>query len=90
MLTATAPAARWRRLQRRFLAGLRSHQLLLHGDLQGRNILRSAHDGWAAIDPLGLVGETAIEAQTALRDRWVSLPQEASPPRDLLRQLRVR
>jgi hypothetical protein len=34
-----------------------------------------------------MVGETAIEALTMLRDRWMSLPAAASPRSALLRQL---
>ncbi len=62
-------------------------QTLLHGDLQGSNILQSPHDGWAVIDPLGMIGETALEALTVLRDRWATLPTSPSPKAALLRRL---
>lgn len=61
--------------------------LLLHGDLQGSNILWRPGDGWAVIDPLGMVGEVALEALTPLRDRWAFLPTSASPRNALLSQL---
>lgn len=56
------------------------------GDLQGSNILQSPTNGWAVIDPLGMVGEIALEALTVLRDRWTALPVSASPRAALLRQ----
>lgn len=60
---------------------------LLHGDLQGSNILRSARGGWAVIDPLGMVGEVALEALTMLRDRWTDLSAAQAGPSMLDRQL---
>lgn len=57
---------------------------LLHGDFHGSNVLRSP-DGWAVIDPLGMVGEVALEALTMLRDRGTELP--AAGPAMLHRQL---
>ncbi|MCW3157393.1 aminoglycoside phosphotransferase family protein [Micropruina sonneratiae] len=62
-------------------------ETLLHGDLQGSNVLRDAEGGWVVIDPLGMVGEPALEALTMLRDRWSQLPSSASPRRQLLRRL---
>ncbi len=61
---------------------------LLHGDLHGRNVLR--RDGcWAAIDPLGEVGEVALEALSALRDHCASLPAEPRPRAALLDRLQA-
>lgn len=60
---------------------------LLHGDLQGSNAPRSPDGGWAVIDPLGLVGEPALEALTSLRDRWSDLPLRPSPRVELFRRL---
>lgn len=60
---------------------------LLHGDLQGSNVLASPDGDWAVIDPLGLVGEPALEALTMLRDRWADLPGHTSPRRELLDRL---
>lgn len=60
---------------------------LLHGDLQGSNMLRDGQGEWAVIDPLGLVGEPAIEALTMLRDNWADLPTHRHPGRELRRRL---
>lgn len=67
--------------------GIDQPESLLHGDLQGSNVLRDAGGGWVVIDPLGMVGEPALEALTMLRDRWSQLPSSASPRRQLLRRL---
>lgn len=37
---------------------------VLHGDLQGSNVLRSSQGEWLVIDPLSMVGEPALEALT--------------------------
>jgi streptomycin 6-kinase len=42
--------------------------VLLHQDLHGGNVLRSAR-GWLAIDPKPLVGDPAFDAASLLRDR---------------------
>ena len=43
-------------------------QLLLHQDLHGGNVLRSAR-GWLAIDPKPLVGDPAFDVASLVRDR---------------------
>lgn len=45
-----------------------SHTRLLHGDLHHSNVLFDARRGWTAIDPKGVVGETAFEIGAALRN----------------------
>jgi streptomycin 6-kinase len=91
-----APAERVRSLPRRDVQaaaatfrelGAEQPDTVLHGDLQGLNVLRHPGGGWAVIDPLGLVGEVALEALTMLRDRWEELP--AVGPTQLLSQLRA-
>lgn len=67
--------------------GAEQPNTLLHGDLHGRNVLRSEREEWAVIDPLGEVGESALEALSPLRDRWQALPAHPSPRRALHDQL---
>jgi streptomycin 6-kinase len=43
-------------------------RVLLHGDLHHYNILIDAGRGWLAIDPKGVVGESAFEAGALLRN----------------------
>ena len=43
-------------------------RILLHGDLHHDNILSDATDGWLAIDPKGVLGESEYEAGAALRN----------------------
>lgn len=62
-------------------------ETLLHGDLQGNNVLRSPGGEWVVIDPLGLVGEPALEALTMLRDRWAELPGQDAPRQELFSRL---
>lgn len=62
-------------------------ETLLHGDLQGSNVLRNSDGIWTAIDPLGLVGEPALEALTMLRDQWQQIPMGPNPNAELLRRL---
>ncbi len=42
------------------------NQLLLHGDLHHRNILKTAVNTWIAIDPQGVIGEPAFEVGALL------------------------
>ena len=42
-------------------------QFLLHGDLHHDNVVRDAREGWLAVEPRALVGETACETAAALR-----------------------
>lgn len=60
---------------------------VLHGDLQGSNVLRSSQGEWLVIDPLGMVGEPALEALTMLRDRWAELPSLPFSRSELSRRL---
>ncbi|WP_409177414.1 aminoglycoside phosphotransferase family protein [Brevibacillus fortis] len=43
------------------LLSTQKEQCLLHGDLHHENILRAERESWLAIDPKGLIGETAYE-----------------------------
>jgi streptomycin 6-kinase len=50
------------------LAGSQGPRRLLHGDLHHDNILYDDRRGWFAIDPKGVVGESAYEIGAALRN----------------------
>jgi streptomycin 6-kinase len=60
--------------------------VLLHGDLHHFNILRSG-DGWAAIDPKGVIGEPAYEAGALLRNPLPTLLEHPHPERLLARRI---
>jgi streptomycin 6-kinase len=49
------------------LAASQTSRCFLHGDLHHENILFSAERGWLAIDPKGVIGESAYEFACALR-----------------------
>lgn len=67
--------------------GAEQPNTLLHGDLHGGNVLQSDRDEWAVIDPLGEVGEVALEALSPLRDRWTDLPARPRAQHALLDRL---
>lgn len=50
--------------------------LVLHGDMQHFNVLRSHRSGWLAIDPKGLVGDPCFDLCQFLRN---PLPEGVSP-----------
>ncbi len=50
------------------LAGSMDHPVLLHGDLHHENILAGDRLPWIAIDPQGVIGETAYEVGAFLRN----------------------
>jgi len=52
----------------RDLSASQSQRRLLHGDLHHDNILQDAARGWLAIDPKGVLGESAYEAGAMLRN----------------------
>ena len=47
--------------------------MLIHGDANPGNILRSERDGWLAIDPKGYAGHPLWDVATFLNDPPVSL-----------------
>jgi len=61
--------------------------VLLHGDLHQDNILSSERDGWLAIDPKGLIGETAYETGALLRNFLPELLELPNPKRTLTRRI---
>lgn len=62
-----------------------SDNVILHGDLHHTNILYSKKDGWAAIDPKGICGDSGYEIGSFMLNR---LPYDASDAalRDILSQ----
>jgi len=50
-----------------------SEPVLLHGDLHHFNILAAAREPWLAVDPKGVVGESAYEVGALLRNPWPQL-----------------
>ncbi|MFD3484788.1 aminoglycoside phosphotransferase family protein [Streptomyces sp. NPDC058665] len=47
--------------------------ILIHGDLHARNILRADREPWLAVDPKGYVGDPAYDAGTLLKSRALAL-----------------
>jgi streptomycin 6-kinase len=47
--------------------------ILIHGDLHARNILRADREPWLAVDPKGYAGDPAYDGGTLLKSRAVSL-----------------
>jgi streptomycin 6-kinase len=54
-------------------------RVLLQGDLHHDNILSDADKGWLAIDPKGIIGESAFETGAALRNPTEDVRYFASP-----------
>ncbi|MGW3956338.1 aminoglycoside phosphotransferase family protein [Streptomyces sp. NPDC004752] len=48
-------------------------ELLVHGDLHARNILRADREPWLAVDPKGCVGDPAYDAGILLKSRALTL-----------------
>ncbi|MEV7597097.1 aminoglycoside phosphotransferase family protein [Kitasatospora sp. NPDC089797] len=47
--------------------------LLVHGDLHARNILRADREPWLAVDPKGCAGDPAYDGGTLLKSRALTL-----------------
>ncbi|MEV0490028.1 aminoglycoside phosphotransferase family protein [Streptomyces atratus] len=47
--------------------------VLIHGDLHARNILRADREPWLAVDPKGYAGDPAYDGGTLLRSRALTL-----------------
>ncbi|MDI3405024.1 aminoglycoside phosphotransferase family protein [Streptomyces cavernicola] len=63
--------------------------VLVHGDLHPRNILRADREPWLAVDPKGQVGDPAYDGGTLLKSRALALLEAADPRRAALRSLAV-
>lgn len=64
-------------------------ELLVHGDLHGRNILRAEREPWLAIDPKGCTGDPAYDAGTLLKTRALTLMVTSDPAKAVFRFLDV-
>jgi streptomycin 6-kinase len=68
------------------LAATQAQLVVVHQDLHGGNVLRSAR-GWLAIDPKPLIAEPAFDCASLIRDRRDALRQDPHPARTLERRL---
>jgi streptomycin 6-kinase len=64
-------------------------ELLIHGDLNARNILRSDREPWLAVDPKGYAGDPAYDAGTLLKTRALTILPTAEPAKGLQRSLDI-
>jgi streptomycin 6-kinase len=53
--------------------GREQPDLLIHGDLHGRNILRAEREPWLAVDPKGYVGDPAYDSGALLKSRGLGI-----------------
>ncbi|WP_329456436.1 aminoglycoside phosphotransferase family protein [Streptomyces sp. NBC_01497] len=63
--------------------------LLVHGDLHARNILRADREPWLAVDPKGYAGDPAYDGGTLLKSRALKLLEADDLPRAVHRVLDV-
>ncbi|MBD0676669.1 aminoglycoside phosphotransferase family protein [Streptomyces sp. CBMA156] len=61
--------------------------LLVHGDLHARNILRAEREPWLAVDPKGYLGDPAYDGGTLLTAHALTLLDAADVRRAILRAL---
>jgi streptomycin 6-kinase len=64
-------------------------ELVVHGDLHGRNILRSDREPWLAVDPKGWAGDPASDAGTLLKTRALTHLVADDPAKGIQRTLEV-
>ncbi|MGW2814480.1 aminoglycoside phosphotransferase family protein [Streptomyces sp. NPDC001415] len=60
--------------------------ILIHGDLHARNILRADREPWLAVDPKGYAGDPAYDGGTLLKSRALTL-LEADEPRKAVHRI---
>ncbi|MGW1208364.1 aminoglycoside phosphotransferase family protein [Streptomyces sp. NPDC002499] len=53
--------------------GREQPDLLIHGDLHGKNILRAEREPWLAVDPKGYVGDPAYDSGALLKSRGLGI-----------------
>ena len=63
--------------------------ILIHGDLHAKNILRASREPWLAVDPKGYVGDPAYDGGTFLQTFLLRLLEADDPPTALRRALDV-
>jgi streptomycin 6-kinase len=69
--------------------GRHQPELVVHGDLHSRNILRGEREDWLAIDPKGWVGDPAYDGSMFFRARARALMETDDLVKALLRELEV-
>lgn len=63
--------------------------VVVHGDLHARNILRAEREPWLVVDPKGYVGDPAYDGATVLRVRARELLWEDGPSKAVVRMLEI-
>ena len=63
--------------------------ILLHGDLNARNILPAVREPWLAVDPKGWAGDPGYDCGTLIKSRSVVLVEEGDLRRSIRRTLDV-
>ncbi|MCC9306268.1 aminoglycoside phosphotransferase family protein [Kitasatospora sp. RB6PN24] len=63
--------------------------ILVHGDLHARNILRADREAWLAVDPKGCVGDPAYDGGTLLKSRALALLEAGDLRKSVHRALDV-
>jgi streptomycin 6-kinase len=63
--------------------------VLIHGDLNARNILRADREPWLAVDPKGYAGDPAYDAGILLKTRALTILTTADPAAGLRRSLDI-
>lgn len=63
--------------------------ILVHGDLNARNILPAVRESWLAVDPKGWVGDPAYDCGTLIKSRSVVLVEEGDLRKSIRRTLDV-
>jgi streptomycin 6-kinase len=69
--------------------GRQQPELVVHGDLHTRNILRAEREPWLAVDPKGYVGDPAYDGGMLLKAHMFELIREPDPGKAVLRLLEV-
>ncbi|WP_420033012.1 aminoglycoside phosphotransferase family protein [Streptomyces sp. cg28] len=69
--------------------GRHQPDLLVHGDLHARNILRAAREPWLVVDPKGCAGDPAYDAGTVIKAHLLFLLAEDDLGRAVRRSLDV-
>jgi streptomycin 6-kinase len=70
------------------LLGSASEDVLLHGDLHHWNILSAEREPWLAIDPKGVIGESAYEVGAWLRNPFPHILQFENPKAIVVRRVK--
>ncbi|MFF3691253.1 aminoglycoside phosphotransferase family protein [Streptomyces sp. NPDC002187] len=63
--------------------------ILIHGDLHARNILRADREPWLAVDPKGYAGDPAYDGGTLLKSRALTLVAADDPAKAVHRILDI-